>query len=214
MWYNSGMKRKWLHRNWYWITIIGVAVISFLVYLGWKHGIAISFAVLSIIVATFFASRSLKLTQDSLLLTRDTTRPFLNVSRIAVIWFRNDGQPTTVNYIFIGISNAGVFPADQVSILFNVCKTNGDNQKHLFIMKGGKPPIYFPNEDTPNLMFIEADDKQKITVKPQGKLKVRIEISYENKLTKKEHKTVRSYEVQYLSTAQEPIPIPGEDYWY
>ena len=80
MWYNDGMERSWFHRNWYWITIIGIAAIVFAMKLGLEAGIAISITFLLGAAAIFFASRSLKLTQDSLKLTRATTRPFLNVS--------------------------------------------------------------------------------------------------------------------------------------
>ncbi len=208
------MDREWFRRNWLWITIIGVAVISFLVYLGWKHGIAISFAVLAIVVATFFASRSLKITGNSLELTRATQRPFLNAPGITVIWSRNDGSPTPVNYFVIQISNTGIFPANQVSVVLNVSETDSDSQKHLFMVEREIPSICFPNEEIVNLIFREAEEKGKLTVALQGKLKVQIEISYQNKLTQKIHKTIRSYLVQYFPTAQsEPTPLREEDYW-
>ncbi len=214
MWYNVGMDREWFRRNWLWITIIGVAVISFLVYLGWKHGIAISFAVLAIVVATFFASRSLKITGNSLELTRATQRPFLNAPGITVIWSGNDGSPTPVNYFVIQISNTGIFPANQVSVVLNVSETDSDSQKHLFMVEREIPSICFPNEEIVNLIFREAEEKGKLTVALQGKLKVQIEISYQNKLTQKIHKTIRSYLVQYFPTAQsEPTPLREEDYW-
>jgi len=208
------MKREWFHRNWHWITIIGVAVISFLVYLGWKLGIAISFAVLSILVATFFASRSLKLTQDSLVLTRATARPFLNIYQFDVNWSKNDGQPTPVNNFIFGFCNTGAFPADQVSVLIKVSKNKMDNQQSLFAVSEGIPPICFPSEEIPSLLFREVDEKEKLEVELKGKLKVRIEIEYKNKLTQETYKTNRSYLVQYNPTARGvPTPLPKEDYW-
>ena len=208
------MNREWFRRNWLWITIIGVAVISFLIYLGWKHGIAISFAVLSIVVATFFASRSLKLTQDSLVLTRAIQRPFLNIYQFDVNWSRNDGQPTLVNNFIFGFCNTGVFPADKVSILMKVNKEKMDNQQHLFAVSEGIPPICFPSEEITNLHFREVDEKEKLEVELKVKLKVRIEIEYKNKLTQETYKTNRSYLVQYDPTARgAPTPLPKEDYW-
>ena len=115
MCYNECMNREWFRRIWPWITIIGVAVISFLVYLGLKHGIAISFAVLSIVVATFFASRSLKLTQDSLELTRITTRPFLNITSAVY------QPPKTLELI---ICNTGTLPADSNTFQVIFSQTN------------------------------------------------------------------------------------------
>jgi len=215
MWYNGSMDREWFDRNCSWITLLGLAVIIGLVYLGWKHGIAISFAVLAIFVATFFPSRSLKLTQDSLILTRATTRPFLNVvGGISVIWSRDDGRPTLINYFVIHIGNTGIFPADHVSVVLNVSKTNSDNQKHLFVVEGEIPSICFPGEEISNLTFRETKEKEQLNVANQDKLKVIIEISYQNKLTHQFHKTIRSYLAQYFPIEQrEPTPLRRDDFW-
>ncbi len=157
---------------------------------------------------------SLKITRDSLELTRATTRPFLNVFRIGLDWSRNDGTPTPVNYFVIQIRNEGISPANQVSVGLSVSKTDRDNQKHLFMVEGETPSICFPSEEIQNLMFREAAENEKLTVTLNGKLKVQIEINYQNKLTQKIHKTMRSYLVQYSPTAtSEPTPIVAEDYW-
>jgi len=166
---------------------------------------------LSILVATIAALNAVLAST----IASDSQRPFVNVNRIHVNWSRNDSSPIAVENFLIGINNAGVFPADQVSIFFNVCGSDGDKEKqHLFKMHEENAAIYFPNEDMPNLMFVEADTKDKLTVQSGGKLQVKIIISYENKLTQKTHKTVRNYLAEYNPEAQQcPIPITEEDYW-
>jgi len=200
------------------ITIVAVvAICSFIDWIWDTYGqdyalmwVSLFIAVIVAIVALW----ALKITGNSLELTRATQRPFLNVLGITVVWSRNDGSPTPVNYFVIHISNTGIFPANQVSVVLNVSKTDSDNQKHLFVVEREIPSICFPGEEIVNLTFREAEEKGKLTVALQGKLKVQIEISYQNKLTQKIHKTIRPYLVQYFPTAQsEPIPLPEEDYW-
>lgn len=164
-------------------------------------------AAVNLAIAATVASRSLRI-------TKSTQRPFLNVCGISVIWSRNDGSPTPVNYFVIHISNTGIFPADQVSIVLNVSKPDSDNQKHLFVVEREIPSICFPGEEIINLIFREAEEKEKLTVALKGKLKVQIEVSYQNKLTQEIHKTIRSYLTQYFPTAQrEPTPLRQEDFW-
>lgn len=159
--------------------------------------------------------RASDVASKSLQLSRATTRPFLNIlGGVTVIWSRNDGSPTPVNYFVIHIGNTGIFPADHVSVVLNVSKTNSDNQKHLFVVEGEIPSICFPGEEINNLIFREAKEKEQLTVDKQDKLKVIIEISYQNKLTHQFHKTIRSYLVQYLPTAQSaPTPLRRDDDW-
>jgi len=169
---------------------------------------------LAVIFTLKLTKESLEATKKSLELTRATQRPFLNVLGISVIWSRNDGSPTPVNYFVIHISNTGIFPATQVSVVLNVSKTDSDNQRHLFVVEREIPSICFPSEEIVNLIFREEEKKKKLTVNLQGKMKVQVEISYQNKLTQKIHKTIRSYLVQYFPTAQsEPTPLRKEDFW-
>ena len=223
------MKRKWFRRNWLWIiVVVGEIILACLIWLSgdWFFGgsrqtfgplnsyIFIWFSIVIATIAALDSVRASDVASKSLELTRATQRPFLNVLGITVIWSRNDGSPTPVNYFVIHISNTGIFPANQVSVVLNVSKTDSDNQKHLFVVEREIPSICFPNEEIVNLIFREAEEKEKLTVALQGKLKVQIEISYQNKLTQKIHKTIRSYLVQYFPTAQsEPIPLREEDYW-
>lgn len=89
-----------------------------------------------------------------------------------------------------------------------------DNQQHLFTVSKGIPPICFPSEDVSNLTFTEVAEKEKLEVELRGKLKVRIEIEYKNKLTQETYKTNRSYLVQYDPNSEGALtPLPKEDYW-
>jgi len=202
------------------IACIFAIFIGFYFYIDWiwdTQGQSLALSQISLFIAiivAIVALGSLKITGNSLELTRATQRPFLNVLGITVIWSRNDGSPTPVNYFVIHISNKGIFPANQVSVVLNVSKTDSDNQTHIFVVDREIPSICFPSEDIINLIFREAEEKEKLTVALKGKLKVQIEISYQNKLTQRIHKTNRSYLVQYFPTAQsEPTPLREEDFW-
>ena len=223
------MKRKWFRRNRLWIIVVVVEVI--LACLIWLSGdwffdgsrqtfgplnsyIIIWFSIVIATIAALNSVRASDVASKSLELSRATTRPFLNVVGISVIWSRNDGSPTPVNYFVIHIGNTGIFPADHVSVILNVSKTNNDNQKHLFVVEGEIPSICFPGEEINNLIFRETKEEEQLTVAKLDKLKVMIEISYQNKLTYQFHKTIRSYLAQYFPTAQRaPTPLREGDYW-
>lgn len=97
--------------NKYALSAIGVLAFAFTVYLGAVHGIAISFAFLAIIVSTFFASRSLKLTRDSLELTRANIRPFLYMQPNQMKVLLTDQY---MKFEFV-LKNDGVLPGDIIS---------------------------------------------------------------------------------------------------
>ena len=195
------------------LSVIAFAVVCFAVYLGIKTELAIAFAFISIAIATFFASRSLKRSSDALELTRATQRPFLNISRISLYWSGDGIHPAPLNYIYIGIQNTGSFPADQVSFVFNTWKSRS-KRKHLLQMEAADTSIYFPDVDNPNILFRDVSGGNRLTANLGDKVRVKIEISYYNKLTKIKHNTVRSFLTEYNATAHhDPIPIPKEDYW-
>ena len=141
------MKKEWFRRNWHWVVFVGVAVISFLVWLGWKHGIAISFAVLSIFVATFFASRSLKLTQDSLELTRATTRAFVTV--------RETQYKQNIKVVSFDIENTGVLPGENVKFRLDIF-TPGE-YKNPILTYSSDLPVIFPNQHIFHSLDLKED---------------------------------------------------------
>jgi hypothetical protein len=207
------MNRGWFSRNWHWITIIGVTVISFLVYLGWKLGIATSFAVLSIFVSAFFAVRSLKLTQESLVLTRATTRPFLNIQLNLVKGMRLDRA------IFeLAIQNTGNLPADHVIIkcTWFIIHKDGHIEDCALDLEKVNPPIVFPSGEIKTTYLVKGTENvDKLTV--QGS-RVKVTAEYKNKLTEQSHTTRRTYRVAFASAAPsfnvaEAIVTPEEDYW-
>lgn len=222
---------EWFRRNWLVTNIIiifGEVTIACLIWLSGDWLLAGSretfgplnsyiFIWLSIVIATvaaFNAVTASLIASKSLELSRATTRPFLNVVGISVIWSRNDGSPTPVNYFVIHIGNTGIFPADHVSVVLNVSKTNSDNQKHLFVVEGEIPSICFPGEEINNLIFRETKEPEQLSVANQDKLKVIIEISYQNKLMHQFHKIIRSYLAQYFPTGQRaPTPLRRDDFW-
>jgi len=177
------MDRGWFKRNWLWLTIIGIAVIAFLVYLGLKYGIAISFAVLSIFVAIFFASRSLKVTQDSLKTTREslelsraTTRPFLSITHIVY------QPPKTVEIIFC---NTGALPPDSNTFQAIFSLTNDFSEPNdlnkLSIPATHESPPIFPNEKQQWDIYLTQDRADYINSGNEMYLKININYIYNGK---------------------------------
>jgi len=192
---------------------ITAAVIWFAVHLGNTVGLGIAFAFISIVIATFFASRSLRMTSQSLELTRATQRPFLNLSRIDVVWRENAIHDSHLQYFIIDINNTGSLPADNVSLRCIVWKTRS-KVKHVLDSEVSNASICFPNEEIQNLRFSDTNQKKRLVAKVGGKIQVRIEIDYDDKSTNTAHKTVRSYLTEYNPTARhEPTPIPHIDHW-
>jgi len=203
------MDRLWLNRNWHWVTIIGIAVIIFLVWLGWKHGIAVSFAVLSIFVATFFASRSLKLTQDSLALTRAATRPFLHVS-LGILLQQNLAR------IYVTIKNTGIHPADNALAVIEQFTQKQSDEKEQELKREEQPSpgvIVFPNGDFFRVSSVTAKHMAKLQA---GQFYVRVSIDYQYKITKMMHKTVytaRAKPDPAMDTGFSWEMIPKKSYW-
>jgi len=161
----------------------------------------------SIFVASAAALNSLLASS----IASEVQRPFLNISKIYVQWSRTDGQPSTINYFVVDVLNAGVFPADNVSVDFNIWRENIDKKKYPLIIKRSTTSVYFPSLDNITLFFEEPVEEEKIVVDSGGKLQVKTVLSYRNKLTNRTHKTVREYKVQH--TNNDLTPIPERDYW-
>lgn len=194
--------------RWSWV-FLGLAF-AFSVYLGWREGVAIAFAFMSMVVAAY----SIGIAIRALHITRATTRPFLNICQFNVIWFKKDDQSASVKYFIVGLGNTGVFPADEVSVILKVNKPNNNDQQYSFIVDEGIPTICFPSDEIINLKFTKAEEKEEVEVAIEGELKARIEIEYRNKLTREIHKTNRSYLVKYKpETNPAPRLLPKEDFW-
>ena len=100
-----------------------------------------------------------------------------------------------------------------MSFVFTVWKS-GSRRKHLLQIEQADISIYFPDVDNPNIFFRDVSGRNRLIANLGDKVRVKIEVSYYNKLTKMKHKTVRSFLTEYNSSAHhDPIPIPKEDYW-
>ena len=133
------------------ILVIGILatfiVIGLMTSLGVYQGIAISIAVFSIMVSTFFASRSLSLANESLKLTRNKVRPFIYVQsgdRKILI------SPTEIILTFEFV-NAGILPGEMIDVETQFFVENEDitieNHSSYFPPSSSIPsqPILFPN---------------------------------------------------------------------
>jgi len=167
------MDREWLNRNWGWITIVSIVLFGFLVYLGWKYGIAISFAVLAIVVATFFASKSLKVTQDSLALSRSMTRPFLSITNVVY------QPPNIVEIIFC---NTGALPSDSNTFQAIFSQTNDFSEPNdlnrLSVPINHESPPIFPNEKQQWDLYLTQDSAQYFSSGNEVYLKIDIYYKY------------------------------------
>ena len=203
------MDRGWFGRNWWWIIIIGVAVIAFAVNLGLEAGIAISITFLLGAAAIFFASRSLKVTQDSLELSRATTRPFLNVSVSETI--------LTQSTLELIICNTGALPADKVEILCTLCTMENEVviKEYELPTWNKAPSIYFPGDEVGPTYHWSPRDYDFTDDSTRGKTLIRVTIDYRNRLTQEAHTTTRVFmaEVSNMQGQYLLMPIPKYDSW-
>jgi hypothetical protein len=210
------MEKGWLKRNWWWLTIIGLAAIALLVCLGLQYGIAISFAVLSIFVATFFAARSLKVTRDSLNTTRQslelsraTTRPFLNVSVPKSTLFQSE--------LRLVICNTGALPADKVEILCTLrTMENEEVIKEYELPTWNKAPsIYFPGDEVGPVYRWTPTECDFANNNMREKTLIRVTIDYRNRLTQEAHTTTRIFVAKESNIYAQYLlePIPRYDAW-
>lgn len=195
-------------------AIIFILVVCFAIYLGIVTELAIAFAFLSIVIATFFASRSLKLTNESLKLTRSTVRPFLSIqtggisTRIVL--------PTEVALPF-EVKNTGAIPGEMLAIdiaFFGDDEIiNNDNvSKKYPILFSETPaqPVIFPNATFVINHIIDisvSPGKQMLKDFRNGKVKIRHRIKYKDKNA--EYLTVQTEQLEREkenSLKRSPIP--------
>jgi hypothetical protein len=204
------MSRLYFNKNRHWITIIGVAVISFLVYLGWKLGIAISFAVLSIFVSAFFASRSLKLTRDSLELTRATTRPFLTVTRAIYLVYEHNCE---IKFL---LCNTGPLPAYDISVAFEFkylsqSIENSDARSFLHDIQTQQP--LSPREERECVFTLIPQTQELIVTHAERCLTFTIEYHFNKWLFHDQRKFFVPIEVGKLDRGFSFLTVPKTGYW-
>ena len=71
-----------------------------------------------------------------------------------------------------------------------------NDSKRSLTVRDGIPLIVFPGLEASNLRF-EEDSADKLMVKEEQKLQFMIHIQYLNKLSEREHNTIRNYCVIY-----------------
>ena len=195
---------------------IVMIVIAFAVYLGIVTELAIAFAFLSIAIATFFASRSLRLANESLKLTRNTVRPFLSVQPGEVKAHRTATEVT----ISFEVKNTGVLPGELVSVdvaFFDsdeVVTNDNDSDKYPGSSEAPAQPIVFPNAAyiLNHTINISIDiGKQMWENVRNGNMKIRHRVKYKD--MNAEYLTVQTERLGRLKgdlMARRPIP---PQYW-
>ncbi len=204
------MDRKWFSKNWHWITVIGVAIISFLVYLGWKLGIAISFAVLSIFVSVLFASRSLKLTQDSLELTRATTRPFLTFTRARYEVYEHNCE---IKFL---LCNTGPLPAYKISVGFEfkyLSQSIESSDTRSFLHDSQTQQPLFPKEERECIFTLIPQTQELIVTPAERCLTFTIEYYFGKGLFHDQRKFFVPTEVSKLDRGFDFLTVPKTGYW-
>lgn len=208
---NNSDTYSFIGSQWFWL--IAALVVAFTIYLGFMEGVALSFAFLSIIVATSFSSKSLRTANKSLELTRDTQRPFLNVVTA-------DSEPDVPamlydnNYfrITLQVKNTGNLPADEVSISCFLYTQNEIENNNPLEHAEYSPSIYFPQDTIAHTFRIK---NERLVECQAAKSSLLINMKYMNKITERLHKTKRYFDYQQLSsTPNYPIHSSDDrDYW-
>ena len=159
-------------------------------------------------VSSILASMS---AQESLQLTRASQRPFLNVMLTLARDFNRDRA-----YLYAEIENTGDFPADGTAVKCEwYIQSNGINETQQLREEKEFPSTIFPSVKTGPTFLIEEAQVDKIGA-PDSR--VRVSVSYQNKLTHGLHETRRTfrfvYAVGHTTFHQiQAVPIAEEDYW-
>lgn len=159
-------------------------------------------------VSSILASMS---AQESLQLTRASQRPFLNVMLTLARDFNRDRA-----YLYAEIENTGDFPADGAAVKCEwYIQSNGINETQQLREEKEVPSTIFPGVKTGPTFLVEEAQVDKIGA-PDSR--VRVSVSYSNKLTHGLHETRRTfrfvYAVGHTTFHQiQAVPIAKEDYW-
>lgn len=217
--------------NKYVLVTIGVLVLAFAGYLGAIYGIAISFAFLSIIVATFFASRSLKFTTKSLESTRETlklTTESLELTRNAIRPFVSSVGTIPVSYtadtitLTFQIINSGSIPASNVNTLIDFfdkdeeVKVDNLSNKYLPPNRQSGYSLMLPKNMHYEKFILDMKDKGDIQLWQniqRGEVKLRLRTTYES--LGRKHGTIQTNQIVKLKGQKDLqlIPVLPQE-WY
>ncbi len=206
------------------ILIFGLMIGVILIVIGWSYyrvttaynsdvHAAIPELALYIASATaVIAGLGLILTNKSLILTRETTRPFLNVDMNIP-----GGASIDRRIVNLVITNTGNLPADHVVVDCHWYSLINDIVED-WPVQLEKPcqSIIFPSDKAePTYIIEEQSEVAKLYNIENG---AKITISYRNKLTGSRHTTRRTFRIVIASISSainmpQPISVPSEDFW-
>lgn len=194
------------------IWVLLIAIFIFLAMLALQHGLALSFSVLSILVATFFSARSLLMASNSLRLAQATSRPFLTLNINLFIGASPDRAILTLH-----VKNTGRLPADQTTISCSwKSVTNNSPTQYTLELEKRCPSLIFPDDTVDQTYLIIGRDTLDILYNQVSRLQIKA--NYHNKLATECHDLKRTFEIRVASVSPaintpQPVPIPEEDYW-
>jgi len=177
----------------------------------WVTVLFASIAVVSSILASMIAHDSLDATNKGLELTRASVRPFLNVILTLARDFNRDRA-----YLYAEIENTGDLPADGTAVKCEwYIQSNGTIETQQLGEEKEILSTIFPGVKTVPTYLVEEAQVDRIGA-PDSR--VRISVSYKNKLTNGLHETGRTfrfvYAVGHTTFHQiQAVPVWNEDYW-
>lgn len=202
-----------------WVAILIIlGILVSILYLFWTslvYGRDFAFSQAPFVVAVvvgLVAIFSLKLTRDSLELTRATIRPFVNVLGNVSIhtYSKSIGDTIQVRSVI----NSGVFPADEIRCSCRVLlDTHRDGMQ--FSADEALPSVLFPNQTLDIKFKRNAKDTAELCIDKGGTILVEISITYRNKLTNDELLTFRQYKMDFegRDSDNDLTLVPRGDKW-
>jgi hypothetical protein len=173
-----------------------------------KTNLASIIPIIIALISLFVALRALNV-------TRRTQRPFLNAMISSITTYNNPG-PNTIQNIVVHINNRGNYPADEFHITCGISKKAELNNVHYLVAKDNyplTPTIIFPGEGTE--AFFEENPKGESALKfePNDVIFIRVTLSYMNRLTNENHKTVKDWKSNPLNPSVSMGGISIQNYW-
>lgn len=197
------------------VVVVGICLFVDWIWDTYGQDYALTWVALFIaVIVAIVALWSLKMTRESLELTRATTRPFLT-SRLGVELGNKPFELGNKPEINTQVRNTGIHPADNVLVTVELC-AEPDGPSEEKILKQYTEPrgaVFFPNQELWYTMVIDAEDVKSIEA---HKTYVRVAIDYQYRLLGTEHKTVETKRLTRHLTSGQIIHtvIPEKSSWY
>jgi len=210
------MKRllqSWIYPSLFLLISIGLLFFTKWIWDTQGQDSALKYAALFVAaIAAIAALGSMKLTRDSLTLTRAVQRPFLNIQVNISKGLSLDRAILTAE-----IENTGNLPGDQVMVdcSWHIEATDNTVQCSLEVEKPSQS-IIFPTDKAKSIYLVKGEENvSNLTHKGS---RVKVIVNYQNKLTGQRHTTRRTFRIAFASATPssdmaQAIVIPEEDYW-